>query len=225
MERQPMPPAARWETGAQLPWVQQKGTPADRRFNSVLPRAEGVGAPGFPTDLAVCPGSRRKTCNENGIHRVCLQLLTEEKKTPITYGFEPDGTKGADGKDNWKMLDYFEITGKNSYRQEWWAELRGNNGDSRCVGLDSTTLLINKVGCDKVKIRCDATDRVFVAMTDQPRTPGLASLTSGQECVVKQCGALAPALGDADAQDESAIHLLGIMAAGCVALVAAVMAT
>merc|ERR1712046_282937 len=71
-------------------------------------------------------------------------------------------------------------------------------GDSRCVGVDSTSMLIERVGCDRVNIRCDATDRAFVFMTEQPRTPGLKSLAPAKECIEKQCGALFPAaLSDA----------------------------
>merc|ERR1719446_1992099 len=102
-----------------------------------------------------------------------------------------------------KLMDYWSITGKETYRYEWWTELTRNEGDSRCVGVDSTTLLINKVGCDKVKINCAATDRAFVFMKDQPSTPGLTSLAPAKECIEKKCGPIVPALGEADAQNVS----------------------
>jgi hypothetical protein len=101
-----------------------------------------------------------------------------EGTNKILYGFEQIG-------DDFKELDYWSITGKNSLKFEWWSELTKNGGDSRCVGVDSTSMLIEKVGCDRVNIRCDATDRAFVFMTEQPRTPGLKSLAPAKECIEK----------------------------------------
>jgi hypothetical protein len=204
------------QKAALSPWVKQSGS--NLRFNSMITPRAGVGEPGTPTNLAECPGSRRKTCNENNVHRVCLKLL--EGKSPLVWGME----LGADGKEI-ITNDYWQITDKKSYKFEWWSELTGNGGDSRCVGVDSTTLLINKVGCDAVTIRCDATDKAFVALTDQPRTPGLKSLAPVKECFEKQCGPLAASisLGDADVQPGGMIRLLGITTAGCAAVAAAAM--
>jgi len=186
--------------------------PANRRSSSLFTaRAEGVGAPGFPKDLAVCPGSNRATCNENDIHRVCVQLL--QGTGPIVWGLDTSTPEG-------KLLDYWTITGKESFRSEWWKQMSDRNGDSRCIGMDSTSMLIDKVGCDKVNIRCDATDLAFVELTVQPRTPGMTTLEPIKQCIKQKCAK--PALAEADVQKGSTvIRLMGIMTAVCLSAFAA----
>ena len=59
-----------------------------------------------------------------------------------------------------------------------------NPGDSWCICMWATASLINRVGCDNVHIRCDATDVDFVLGSYHD---GGHRLDSAHECLKRRC--------------------------------------
>jgi len=132
------------------------------------------------TDVAVCPGEGPRygdyKCNHDSTHRVCAQLV-EPNGEPLSWG--PQG-------------DFWSITGQKAF--QWNDRIVGspNPGDSWCICMWATAALIERVGCDNVHLRCEATDVAFVL---QSYHDGGRDLTVAQSCLRKKCPeqvALAP---------------------------------
>mmetsp|Transcript_28263 Transcript_28263/g.66076 ORF Transcript_28263/g.66076 Transcript_28263/m.66076 type:complete len:161 (-) Transcript_28263:271-753(-) len=126
------------------------------------------------SDIAVCPGEGDRygdfKCNHDSTHRVCAQLVDQGGK-PLAWG-----EKG----------DFWEITGQKAFQ---WPERiieAPNPGDSWCICMWATASLIERVGCDNVHLRCDATDveYVFASYRD-----GGQDLSAAQMCLRKKCHA------------------------------------
>jgi hypothetical protein len=95
------------------------------------------------SSLDNCPGAGN-SCNYDGEHRVCAQLLDPEGK-PLNWG---------SGGNFWQATDLGTFM--------WDNAIRENGGDSWCIDLWQTAKLIQKVGCENVHVRCEATDVNYV---------------------------------------------------------------
>jgi hypothetical protein len=111
-------------------------------------------------NLSVCPGETRgpKTCDRDDTHRVCLSV----RDTP-----------------------FFEATGQT----DWCGE------EGRCPSLAEPAWCVCKwalaryvqeVGCDAVKLKCDATD--VRHLLEGPDTDAGTPLAGAKACVRQQCG-------------------------------------
>jgi len=192
-------------------------SPTHRGYSALAKAEGGLGAAGEPANLEVCPGSNRQQCNENNVHRVCLKLLSTNRagvKHPTIWGIDTSTPEGT-------MKDYWHITGKNSFRAEWWKQMADRDGDSRCVGVDSTAQLVKSVGCDAITIRCAATDLNYVFITDTPRTEGV-DLKPLKACVKQQCNPGGVWDASETVQDDASVaRHVAVMFIGCAAVVAA----
>merc|ERR1719378_431109 len=127
-------------------------------------------------NVAVCPGESARygdhKCNHDGTHRVCAQLL-DSSGAPMSWG---------------SSGDFWQITNQKPY--QWDADIRANGGDSWCICMWATAALIERVGCDNVHLRCDATDIQFVLKhyDDVGVTGRVHDLKLAHQCLEKKCG-------------------------------------
>eukprot|EP00354_Favella_ehrenbergii_P005820 CAMPEP_0170468822 /NCGR_PEP_ID=MMETSP0123-20130129/11859_1 /TAXON_ID=182087 /ORGANISM="Favella ehrenbergii, Strain Fehren 1" /LENGTH=161 /DNA_ID=CAMNT_0010735489 /DNA_START=6 /DNA_END=491 /DNA_ORIENTATION=+ len=125
-------------------------------------------------DVAVCPGEGDRygdyKCNHDQTHRVCAQLIDTQTSQPLSWG----------------SRDFWEITGQKQV--QWDDKIRGepNPGDSWCICMWATAKLIEKVGCENVHLRCDATDVSYVLSKydDNGR-----NLKAAHDCLQQKCQA------------------------------------
>ena len=94
--------------------------------------------------VEACPGEGDRygdfKCNHDQTHRVCAKLVDETTSLPLKWGEK----------------DFWGITNQSA----WVDKIVGapNPGDSWCICMWATARLIEKVGCENVHIRCEATD-------------------------------------------------------------------
>mmetsp|Transcript_77178 Transcript_77178/g.218285 ORF Transcript_77178/g.218285 Transcript_77178/m.218285 type:complete len:86 (+) Transcript_77178:1-258(+) len=77
----------------------------------------------------------------------------------------------------------------------WYRSIRANGGDSWCVTLWSTARLIQKAGCESVRIRCGATSVDLLRRGDyweahydaRTHPPGAVDLPQARECLRRKC--------------------------------------
>ncbi|CAK8995268.1 unnamed protein product [Durusdinium trenchii] len=124
--------------------------------------------------LAKCPGEDRSkdgTCTVDGGF-VCLQLLDTSGRP---RDFAP-------------AQDWWDITGQAA---KWDDRIRGNGGDSWCVCATCASEIVEKVGCAKMPIRCNATNEEDVFGINLPQYHAL------EKCLRQKCGFKAADLWDA----------------------------
>eukprot|EP00747_Dinoflagellata_sp_TGD_P097131 gnl/TRDRNA2_/TRDRNA2_167032_c0_seq1.p1 gnl/TRDRNA2_/TRDRNA2_167032_c0~~gnl/TRDRNA2_/TRDRNA2_167032_c0_seq1.p1 ORF type:complete len:285 (+),score=23.95 gnl/TRDRNA2_/TRDRNA2_167032_c0_seq1:26-880(+) len=128
------------------------------------------GVPGGtpPTPLDVCPGAGRPPlgepfCNIGDTLRVCTQLLDGERN-PLTWG--DDG-------------NFWDITNQRRFLTSEVQKMRLGEGDSRCVSMWKVAVLVEKVGCENVNIRCGATDIDYVMEKPVP--------AAFKNCLTQKC--------------------------------------
>lgn len=151
-----------------------------------------------------------------------MQLLDDEGQ-PLHWG--------TDGN----FWDIMKTTNNKGPAGSWIGVdmMRKNGGDSWCTDLWSTTRLIEKVGCENVRVRCDATDVGWVAedntwekyYRDVNLPPAKECLK--RKCVISESESDTPTMTlESSIQNKDgmgAIHFTGIAAAVCA--VSAVLAT
>lgn len=122
--------------------------------------------------IEACPGDTRGDykCNHDETHRVCAKLMDEHTGKPLSWG----------------PGDFWEITGQKPF--EWSADILSepNPGDSWCVCMWATKALIEKVGCENVSLRCEATDVAFVLDSYED---GGEELSAAHACLKEKCSA------------------------------------
>jgi len=128
---------------------------------------------GSPVDnIARCPGEGPRygdrKCNHDATHRVCAKLLESHgDRRPMKWGSQ----------------DFWEITGQKAF--QWDGEIRKTpGGDSWCICMWAFARMIEKVGCENVHIRCDATDVRYLLSKYQD---GSHDLTQAHQCVRQKC--------------------------------------
>lgn len=124
--------------------------------------------------VEVCPGEGPRygdyKCNHDSTHRVCAQLVeSKTDSTPLSWG--PAG-------------DFWQITGQKAFQWNDRIVNPPNSGDSWCICMWATASLIEKVGCDNVHLRCDATDIEYVLSSYHD---GGQSLHAAHECLKQKC--------------------------------------
>ena len=143
--------------GGPAPRPQRRGSPlramvGRRTLLAValgLPSAVVLPAIAAPAsnEVKVCPGEGPRygdfRCNHDSTHRVCAQLVSLPSGEPLSWG--PAG-------------DFWEITGQKAFQWNDRIVAPPNPGDSWRICMSATASLIEKVGCDNVHLRCDATD-------------------------------------------------------------------
>lgn len=125
-------------------------------------------------EVEVCPGEGPRygdfKCNHDGTHRVCAKLIeSSADATPLSWG--PAG-------------DFWQITGQKAFQWNDRIAAAPNPGDSWCICMWATASLIEKVGCDNVHLRCDATDVNFVLSSYHD---GGHQLDAAHACIRKKC--------------------------------------
>lgn len=124
------------------------------------------------SDVAVCPGEGPRygdfKCNHDGTHRVCAQLVEASGK-PLSWG--------SDG-------DFWEITGQKAFQWNDRIVSGPNPGDSWCICMWATASLIERVGCENVHLRCEATDVDFVLAS---YSDGGQRLHAAHSCLREKC--------------------------------------
>eukprot|EP00746_Dinoflagellata_sp_MGD_P020113 gnl/MRDRNA2_/MRDRNA2_146814_c0_seq1.p1 gnl/MRDRNA2_/MRDRNA2_146814_c0~~gnl/MRDRNA2_/MRDRNA2_146814_c0_seq1.p1 ORF type:complete len:193 (+),score=17.40 gnl/MRDRNA2_/MRDRNA2_146814_c0_seq1:423-1001(+) len=99
---------------------------------------------------------------------VCIQLLDDQLQR---LNWEPFG-------------DFWDITNQRERVYYYLNGMRNNKGNSWCISMAETAVLVGTVGCENVRIQCDATD-VGAAMTRY--ADGNVILEPAQECLSVQC--------------------------------------
>eukprot|EP00913_Durusdinium_trenchii_P033471 g31336.t1 len=137
--------------------------------------------------LAKCPGEDRSkdgTCTVDGGF-VCLQLLDTSGRP---RDFAP-------------AQDWWDITGQAA---KWDDRIRGNGGDSWCVCATCASEIVEKVGCAKMPIRCNATNEEDVFGINLPQYHALdwkgwadQAIGRREKCLRQKCGFKAADLWDA----------------------------
>eukprot|EP00746_Dinoflagellata_sp_MGD_P144531 gnl/MRDRNA2_/MRDRNA2_77247_c0_seq1.p1 gnl/MRDRNA2_/MRDRNA2_77247_c0~~gnl/MRDRNA2_/MRDRNA2_77247_c0_seq1.p1 ORF type:complete len:365 (+),score=74.13 gnl/MRDRNA2_/MRDRNA2_77247_c0_seq1:74-1168(+) len=151
---------------------------------SVVLAAAGLhpSAWGYIAPYDVCPGevgTQKERfdgrCIMEGAYRLCVQLLDEDRK-PLTFG--------SDG-------DFWEVN-RIQAGLRWDKQISDCGGHFSCVTPWATGELIDRVGCDSVNIRCEASD----VKLDKPPTHStllkgwnqkLDSIDAVRECLRVRC--------------------------------------
>jgi hypothetical protein len=122
-------------------------------------------------DIAACPGEGPRygdfKCNHDSTHRVCAKLV-QASGQPLSWG----------------AGDFWEITGQKAFQWSDQIVAQPNPGDSWCICMWATAQLIERVGCDNVHLRCEATDVPWVL---QSYHDGGRDLSAAQNCLRKKC--------------------------------------
>ena len=126
------------------------------------------------TDVEVCPGEGPRygdyRCNHDSTHRVCAKLVeSATDSTPLSWG--PAG-------------DFWQITGQKAFQWNDRIVAEPNSGDSWCICMWATASLIERVGCDNVHLRCEATDVDYVLSSYHD---GGHRLDAAHECIRRKC--------------------------------------
>ena len=108
--------------------------------------------------------------NHDSTHRVCAKLVeSASDSTPLSWG--PAG-------------DFWQITGQKAFQWNDKIVSAPNPGDSWCICMWATASLIEKVGCENVHLRCEATDVKYVLSSYHD---GGHSLDAAHACIRQKC--------------------------------------
>lgn len=146
------------------------------------------------------------TCTRNN-ELICIQLLDKSAR-PLTWSTQLLTIEDHEAYgDDYNMealpksgeigsFNFWEITGQTKW--QWDQEIRDNGGDSSCIDIWNLGLLVDTVGCDNLRIRCDAMNLTKVTLKYRVGSFGRSqgwlqdnnhfqNVAPGRICLLEQC--------------------------------------
>jgi len=118
--------------------------------------------------------------------RFCMRIITDEGE-PYIFGHRDSENKTERIEDLDKDgLDWWEWGTQPDGKEDWLKGMRKTGGNKWCACALCTSEAVDRFGCDKLDIQCDATDMAFIR--ERVEKDKHMVLKSGLECLEKKCG-------------------------------------
>lgn len=118
--------------------------------------------------------------------RFCMRLITDGGE-PYLFGDAASENSTEKVEDiNSDGLDWWEWSTQPQHKKSWIQGIKDTGGNHWCTCALCTSEAVDRFGCDKLDIQCDATDMAFIRY--RVEHDGHKVLKSGLECLEQKCG-------------------------------------